>query len=151
MQFVEKHRDEHGVEPIIEALHGTCAEIAPSTYYAARARPASARRVADEVTLAKITEVHAANYGVYGARKTWRCLAGREHIVARCTVERVMRANGIRGVTKAKDPRTTIPGPVGARPDDLVRGSFHADGPHQLWVADITYTARSPAGSTRRS
>ena len=139
MRFVGEHRNEHGVEPIIEALQGTCAQIAPSTYYAARARPASARSVTDAVTLAKITEVHASNYGVYGARKTWRCLARADYSVARYTVERVMRANGIRGVTKAKSPRTTIPGPVGARPDDLVRRAFHADGPNQLWVADITY------------
>ncbi|MGL5825328.1 MAG: IS3 family transposase [Nocardioides sp.] len=139
MQFVEEHRDEHGVEPIIEALRGTCAEIAPSTYYAARTRPASARAVAEEVTLAKIRQVHARNYGVYGARKTWRCLARADYPVARCTVERVMRANGIHGITKAKIPRTTILGPVGDCPHDLVRRAFHADGPNQLWVADITY------------
>lgn len=120
MRFVEEHRDEHGVEPIIDALQGTCAEIAPSTYYAARTRPRSARARADEVTLAKIRQVHASNYGVYGARKTWRCLARADYRVARCTVERVMRVNGIRGVTKAKSPRTTIPAPAGNRPDDLV-------------------------------
>jgi putative transposase len=75
--FVDEHRDEHGVEPIIDALQRTCAEIAPSTYYAARARRPSARAVADERTLAKVRQVHATNYGVYGARETWRCLAGR--------------------------------------------------------------------------
>jgi putative transposase len=139
VRFVDEHRDEHGVEPIIDALAGTCAEIAPSTYYAARARPPSARSVADEVTLAKIKAVHASNYGVYGARKTWRSLSRAGYPVARCTVERVMRAHGIRGITKAKSPRTTIPGPVGSRPDDLVGRAFHADRPNRLWVADITY------------
>ena len=139
MRFVDEYRDEHGVEPIIDALHGTCAQIAPSTYYAARARPASARAVADEVTPTKIREVHASNYGVYGARKTWRCLARADYPVARCTVERVMRANGIHGISKAKSPRTTIPTPLGNRPEDLVGRAFHADGPNKLWVADITY------------
>jgi putative transposase len=95
--------------------------------------------VADEITLAKIGQVHASNYGVYGARKTWRCLARADYPVARCTVETVMLANGIAGITKAKSPRTTIPGPVGDRPEDLVRRTFHAKGPNQLWVADITY------------
>ncbi len=139
VQFVAEHRDEHGVEPIIDALAGTGAEIAPSTYYAARVRPPSARSVTDEVTLAKIRAVHSSNYGVYGARKTWRALARQDYPVARCTVERVMRANGIQGVTKAKSPRTTIPGPVGDRPGDLVGRVFTADGPNQMWVADITY------------
>ncbi len=139
MRFVEEHRDKHGVEPIIDALQGTCAEIAPSTYYAARARPPSARAVADQLTLAKVKAIHAANYGVYGARKTWRALTRQDYVVARCTVERVMRANGIAGISKAKSPRTTIPGPVGSRPDDLVRRAFTAAGPNQLWVADITY------------
>ena len=138
VRFVDEYRDEHGVEPIIDALAGTCAEIAPSTYYAARTRPPSARARADEVTLAKIRQVHASNYGVYGARKTWRCLARADYRVARCTVERVMRVNGIRGITKAKNPRTTIPARAGNRPDDLVRRAFTADGPNQLWVADIT-------------
>lgn len=139
MRFVEEHRDEHGVEPIIDALAGTCAEIAPSTYYAARARPPSARAVADQETLARIRAAHEANYGVYGARKTWRCLVRADYPVARCTVERVMRANGIRGVTRAKNPRTTVPSPGGDRPGDLVGRVFTADGPNQLWVADITY------------
>jgi putative transposase len=139
VRFVDDHRDEHGVEPIVDALRGTCAEIAPSTYYAARARPPSARARADEVTLAKIRAVHAANHSVYGARKTWRALTRQDHVVARCTVERVMRTNGIHGISKAKSPRTTIPGPVGSRPEDLVRRSFTAAGPNQLWVADITY------------
>ncbi len=150
VRFVEEHRDEHGVEPIIDALAGTCAEIAPSTYYAARARPPSPRTVADQVTLAKTQGVHATNYGVYGARKTWRALARADHPVARCTVERVMRANGIHGISKAKSPRTTIPAPAGNRPDDLVRRTFTADAPNQLWVADIT-SVRSPAGSMPRS
>ncbi len=61
MRFVEEHRDEHGVEPICRALAGTCAEIAPSTYYAARARPPSARTVADMQTLTRIRAVHDAN------------------------------------------------------------------------------------------
>jgi putative transposase len=139
VRFVDDHRDEHVVEPIIDALRGTCAEIAPSTYYAARTRPPSARSVADEVTLTKIRAVHAANYSVYGARKTWRALTRQDHVVARCTVERVMRTNGIHGISKAKSPRTTIPGPVGSGPEDLVRRSFTAAGPNQLWVADITY------------
>jgi putative transposase len=139
VQFVDAHRDEHGVEPIIEALQGSCVEIAPSTYYAAKSRPASARSVSDAVTLGRIEAVHEENYGVYGARKTWRTLCRTGEPVARCTVERLMRANGICGVSKAKAPRTTIPTPKGTHPEDKVGRAFTADAPDRLWVADITY------------
>ncbi len=138
VRFVDEHRHEHGVEPIIAALAGTCAQIAPSTYYAAKARGPSARSVTDAATLARIEAVHEANYGVYGARKTWRTLVRQGESVARCTVERLMRLNGIRGVCKARPPRTTIPAPT-AHPGDLVERQFTADAPDRLWVADITY------------
>ncbi|MFC0643791.1 DDE-type integrase/transposase/recombinase [Cellulomonas phragmiteti] len=63
----------------------------------------------------------------------------RGHRVARCTVHRLMRAAGLRGITRAKGPRTTVPGAaVDTRPD-LVQRQFTAIGPDQLWVADITY------------
>jgi putative transposase len=83
--------------------------------------------------------VHADNYGVYGARKVHAELHRQGHAVARCTVERLMRDRGLRGISRAKGPRTTVPG---AGPDtrpDLVDRAFTATGPDQLWVADITY------------
>jgi putative transposase len=65
------------------------------------------------------------------------CRQGRQ--VARCTVARLMRRKGLRGISRAKGPRTTVPGPgPDARPD-LVDREFTATGPDQLWVADITY------------
>ena len=86
-----------------------------------------------------IAEVHQANYGVYGVRKVWHELRRQGHTdVARCTVERLMRINGLRGVSKAKAPRTTIP--AGApTPEDKVNRQFTAQAPDRLWVADITY------------
>ena len=101
-------------------------------------RPPSARAVSDAATLARIEKVHEQNYGVYGARKTWRRLCRQGEPVARCTVERLMRANGIHGLCKAKAPRTTLPART-AHPDDLVERNFTADAPDRLWVADITY------------
>jgi putative transposase len=73
------------------------AKIAPSTYYAARTRPPSARAVRDQELLAEIRRVHRDNYGVYGARKVWRQLHREGMPVARCTVERLMRADGLAG------------------------------------------------------
>jgi putative transposase len=86
-----------------------------------------------------IEKVHGDNYGVYGARKVHAELRRQGHPVARCTVQRLMRAAGLRGISRAKGPRTTVPG---AGPDtrpDLVDRAFTATGPDQLWVADITY------------
>ena len=86
-----------------------------------------------------IEQVHADNYGVYGARKVHAEVRRQGHPVARCTVERLMRAAGLRGITRAKGPRTTIPGSGPDTRPDLVEREFTATGPDQLWVADITY------------
>ena len=77
----------------------------------------------------------------YGARKVWRQL-GREGVgVARCTVERLMRQERLKGVVRGKKHRTTIPAENAARPVDLVDRRFEADRPNRLWVADITYVS----------
>jgi putative transposase len=77
---------------------------------------------------------------LYGARKVWKQLRRAGIEVARCTVERLMRAEGLSGAvsTRAR-PRTTVPGDASARPRDLVERDFRAPAPNQLWVTDITY------------
>lgn len=120
-------------------------QIAPSTYYASRKRPPSARALRDEQLKVEIQRVHADNYGVYGQRKVHAQLV-REGIcgqqgrpVARCTTQRLMRTLGLRGISRAKGPRTTVPGTGPDTRDDLVQRDFTATAPNQLWVADITY------------
>jgi putative transposase len=132
--YIDENKDEFGVEPICREL-----PIAPQTYYAAKSRPPSKRSVTDEETTGKIREIHKVNYGVYGARKVHAQLRRDGHKVARCTVERLMRREGLRGVRRAKGPRTTMPGPLTDRPGDLVERRFSAPAPNCLWVADITY------------
>jgi putative transposase len=132
--FVDKHRDEHGVERICKEL-----QIAPSTYYARRSRPESARAVRDRELSEKIGRIHSENYGVYGVRKVHKELRRQDVPAARCTVERLMRARGLRGISRAKGPRTTKPAPETGRPSDLVERRFAAAAPNRLWVADITY------------
>ena len=133
--FVDAYRDEFGVEPICRVL-----QLAPSTYWSAKRRPASARSIRDEELKVEIRRVYDENYRVYGAPKIWAQL-NREGIeVARCTVERLMRDLGIQGVVRGKSKRTTIPvdDPT-ARPADLVDRQFVASAPNRLWVADLTY------------
>lgn len=145
VEFVDSQREEHGVQPVLQALKQTSVEIAPSTYYAAKARPESVRAARDRVLVEKIERVHEANYSVYGARKVWAELNRQGVEVARCTVERLMRESGLRGLLRDKSPRTTKPAAETGRPADLVDRDFTATGPNQLWVADLTYV-RTAAG-----
>ena len=133
---MDANRERFGVEPICEVL-----QIAPSTYYSAKSRPPCRRKVRDEMLKVDIRRVFEANYAVYGARKVWRQLNREGVVVARCTVERLMRQMGLAGRVRGKKRRTTIPVEVSARPGDLVERSFMASRPNALWVADITYVA----------
>ena len=135
IRFIDGHRDRFGVEPICSAL-----QFAPSTYWSAKRRPASARSIRDEELKREIQRVFTENFGVYGAPKIWAQL-NREGIeVARCTVERLMGELGIRGAVRGKPRRTTIAAEDPAvRPADLVDRQFTVAGPNRLWVADITY------------
>ena len=95
--FVDEHRSRLGVEPICKAL-----QVAPSAYrrHAARARDPgllSARAQHDAVLLPHIERVWQANLQVYSADKVWRQLYREGVTVARCTVERLMRRQGLRG------------------------------------------------------
>ena len=139
VDYIDVHRAKHGVEPICEVLTEAGTQIAPSTYYAAKTRPPSARTIRDATTSQVIRRVHAENYGVYGVRKVYAELNRQHHQVARCTVARLMRNAGLRGISRAKGPRTTIPGAGPETRPDLVDRAFTASAPDQLWVADITY------------
>ncbi len=135
IDFIDEHKMRWGVQPICRVL-----PIAPATYYAAKKRPPSQRRLQDEYLKAQIERVWKANFKVYGADKIWVAL-NREGIkVARCTVERLMRELGIRGATRGRKVFTTIPAGDGTeRPADLVQRDFNAPAPNRLWVCDITY------------
>jgi hypothetical protein len=142
VDFIDAHRDEYGVEPICKVL-----QIAPSTYHEQEARkrdpergPARAKR--DERLKAVVSRVWKENHAVYGARKVWRQLGREGEVVARCTVERLMRSLGMRGATRGGAiTRTTVPETEASRPPDLVQREFKATEPNRLWVADITYVA----------
>jgi putative transposase len=75
---------------------------------------------------------------VYGADKVWRQLAREGVSVARCTVERLMRRLGLRGVMRGKIVRTMIRDSKAVCPLDRVNRQFRAERPNQLWVSDFT-------------
>jgi putative transposase len=136
--FIDDHRGTYGVEPICREL-----PIAPSTYHAHVARradptKASARVRQDQIRREHIRRVHEANFGVYGVRKVWRQLLREGIGVARCTVARLMRAMGLKGVVRGKEVRTTIADKATPCPADRVNRQFRAARPNVLWLSDFT-------------
>jgi putative transposase len=132
--FIDANRNELGVEPICREL-----QIAPSTYYAAKSRPVSARAVRDAVLGAVIMTVWVKNYSVYGIHKMWKALDRAGETVGRDQVARIMRQLGIQGARRGRKVFTTRPDDKAARPPDLVDRKFTADRPNALWVTDLTY------------
>ncbi len=135
VRFIAEHQLRWGVEPICRVL-----QVAPSSYYAAIRRPPSARQQRDAVLKVAIRRVWDEHRQVYGADKVWAQLNREGTAVARCTVERLMRALGLRGVVRGKPSvRTTVGDDTSERPRDLVARQFRAPAPNRLWVADLTY------------
>lgn len=120
--------------------------IAPSTYHLHAVRKANpslraARAKSDENLGGQIRRIWNENFQAYGARKVWLQLRREGKNVARCTVERLMRKLGIKGVVRGKTIKTTVSRPDGAYPLDRVKRQFTAARPNALWVADFTYVS----------
>lgn len=139
--FIDEHRGVHGVEPICQVL-----PIAPSTYHRHASRrsdpdrlPVRAKR--DARLKVAIRRVFDENFAVYGVRKVWHQLKREGQAVARCTVARLMRDLGLRGVIRGKPVRTTVSDKAAPCPLDHVNRQFHAPRPNMLWLSDFTYVA----------
>ena len=102
-RYVDEHRSRFGVEPICKTLG-----VSVSAYYQRRTGDRSARVLEDERLLARIRELHAANYYAYGYRRMWKALRRAGEQVPRCRVQRVMKGNGLVGAKRRGKPwRTT--------------------------------------------
>jgi len=118
----------------------------PSSYYARVAvqrdpDKLSVRARRDMALKPEIKCVFEGNYEVYGVRKVWRQMQREGYDVARCTIERLMRELGIRGVIRGKSQQTTFSNKADVCPRDLVNRQFQAPAPNMLWVSDFTYVA----------
>ena len=156
VQFIDDHRDRFGVGPICRVLTGHAVPVAPSrrrppdppvppprsAYPASKPRPAPAGAFADAELVVQIERVfwdQKLGRGISGVRKIWRLLRREGIVVARCTVERLMRQQGLRGIRRGKQFVTTRPDSSSTRPPDHVQRCFRADRPNELWVVDFTY------------
>jgi len=139
VEFIDAHREVFGIEPICTVLSQAGCSIAPSTYHAAKTRPASARAQRDAVMIPILVGLWVANYRVYGADKLWRAARRAGHQIGRDQVARLMRLAGIEGVRRCKKVRTTRRDDTADRHPDLVKRDFTADAPNRLWGTDLTY------------
>ena len=140
IRYVDAYRDQFGVEAICRTLGATeCGFITSRGYRAAKTRPRSARSLRDEQLMIELERIHGDNYSAYGVRKMHHAMKRAGWTIGRDQVARLMRAAGLVGAVRGKKAFTTVSDRAGARPADLVRRRFRADGPGQLWVADITY------------
>ena len=114
--------------------------LSPSGYYAWLDRKPSEREKHDAVLTTQIETIWKENREVYGRPRIFAELKEDGEEVGEKRVGRLMKQAGIVGVSRRRlGPRTTNRN-VDARPaPDLVERDFTADGPDQLWVADITY------------
>ena len=134
MAYIDSHRERFGIEPILHAL-----EVAPSTYYCAKARPPSARALSDAALKPRILKLWKDNYEVYGVRKVTKALRREGVVIGRDQVGRLMAELGIAGMVRGKAKRTTKADPSAVRAPDLVKRHFTATEPNRLWLSDFTY------------
>jgi len=114
-------------------------EVSASGYYAWLKRAPSRRGREDALLTNRIRWIHLRSKGTYGAPRVHAELADEGAHVGRKRVARLMRAAGLRGVSRRKYFPTTVREPRQRPAPDLVDRNFKVDGPNRLWVADITY------------
>jgi putative transposase len=115
-------------------------KVSPSGYYAWRDRPPCRHALDDAVLTERIRAIHAESDATYGMPRVREELLEQGTRTSRKRIARLMRRAGLRGVSRRRGFVVTTRRDDAQRPaPDLVRRQFVADGPNQLWVADMTY------------
>jgi putative transposase len=140
MAFIDTLRVEgYRVEPICAALTSSGCKVAPRTYRAWRSAQPSPRTVSDARVVDRLRATIGTPEGLYGRRKMTAWLLRQGLQVSYCQVDRLMRQEGLRGVRRGRQVKTTIPGKDGRRAGDQLNRDFDAVAPNRVWVADFTY------------
>jgi putative transposase len=114
--------------------------VSVSGFYAWNERPLSKRALRDIALTAKIHEIHRRSHESYGVPRIHAELADEHGVhIGRKRVARLMRAAGLRGVSRRRFVRTTVADIHADLPPDLVDRNFRIGELDRLWVADITY------------
>lgn len=113
--------------------------LSPSGFYAWLGRPLSSRAIANAALTERIRVIHKESRESYGHPRIVAELHDAGERVGKNRVAHLMKTAGIEGVSRRRK-RGLTRRDAGARPaTDLVERNFTAEGPDQLWVADITY------------
>ena len=119
--------------------------VSRSGYYAwtkqeqAGPSPAQQRRAQ---LITKITKFHHESDQVYGSPRILADLRDDGEQVSRKTVAKLMRSNGIVGISpRGWTPTTTVPDLAAATIPDLVGRRFDHGQLNRVWTSDITYLA----------
>jgi putative transposase len=140
MGFIDWLRAEgHRVEPICAALSSSGCQVAPRTYRAWRSARPSQRTLSDAVVVDRLRSTIGTPESLYGRRKMTAWLRRQGLQVSHCQVDRLMKQEGLRGVRRGKQVKTTISAKDDDRARDQLNRGFDAVAPNRVWVADFTY------------
>ena len=141
MGFIDSMRSQgHAVESTCRVLTEHGCPVAARTYRAWKQQGRVATRtVTDAVVVDALLATKGTPEGLYGRRKMTAHLRRKGLDVAFCTVDRLMRQQGMNGVRRGKGVRTTVPAKDGRRAGDLLNRNFTAAAPNLVWIADFTY------------
>lgn len=129
------------VESVCRVLTVHGVQVAPCTYRNWKTAAPSERTVTDAGLADALRATVGTPEGMYGRRKMTAYLQRQGHRVAVCTVDRLMRDEGLSGVVRGRKHRTTIPGGKDARrAPDLLDRDFTVPAPNRKWVTGFTYT-----------
>jgi putative transposase len=119
-------------------------EVSRAAYYEYRKHQPCQRTVTDVELTAKITEIHRASRGTYGAPRVHRALRDDGVHVGKKRVARLMTQAGLMGRCRRRWRRTTITDPdadLSAAVDRIERAFGPCQELDRRWCGDITYIA----------
>jgi len=133
---VAAEKAEYGV-----ALVCRCLAVSPAGFYAWHRRRPSDRAQADVRLAVEIAAAHTDSRRTYGSPRIHEDLRAKGHHVSRKRVARLMRAQGLRGRRRRRQPRTTDSQHTLPIAENVLNRAFDVATPNTVWAGDITYLA----------
>jgi putative transposase len=136
-QFIDQHQNQFLIAVMCRVL-----SVSRSGYYAWRKRPASPRKMANDIVLEQIKAAHHKSRQTYGSPRIQAELVAQGIRCGHNRVARLMRLNGLRAKQKrAFKVKTTDSNHHQPVAPNLLDQDFQTDQPDRKWLTDITYIA----------